>query len=176
MKAMYLQNKAQKRGYTDAEFKALVEKVSGQDFTDFWNKYVNGTALPEYAKYFGYAGIKVVDELEGKSSPYLGVTSKKTEGRIFISAIVRNSAAWVDGLSVNDELISIDGTPIEAAVERMPAITGKKVGDVVVIRVARDGQLRDFKVTLKNYHGIRLSGEIAGQATALQKKVRERWF
>lgn len=176
MKAMYLQNKAQKRGYTDAEFKALVEKVSGQDFTDFWNKYVNGTALPEYAKYFGYAGIKVVNELEGKSSPYLGVTSKKTEGRIFISAIVRNSAAWVDGLSVNDELISIDGTPIEAAVERMPAITGKKVGDVVVIRVARDGQLRDFKVTLKNYHGIRLSGEIDGQATALQKKVRERWF
>ena len=176
MKAMYLQNKAQKRGYTDAEFKALVEKVSGQDFTDFWNKYVNGTALPEYAKYFGYAGIKVVDELEGKSSPYLGVTSKKTEGRIFISAIVRNSAAWVDGLSVNDELISIDGTPIEAAVERMPAITGKKVGDVVVIRVARDGQLRDFKVTLKNYHGIRLSGEIDGQATPLQKKVRERWF
>lgn len=176
MKAMYLQNKAQKRGYTDAEFKALVEKVSGQDFTDFWNKYVNGTALPEYAKYFGYAGIKVVNELEGKSSPYLGVTSKKTEGRIFISAIVRNSAAWVDGLSVNDELISIDGTPIEAAVERMPAITGKKVGDVVIIRVARDGQLRDFKVTLKNYHGIRLSGEIDGQATALQKKVRERWF
>nr|WP_226904931.1 PDZ domain-containing protein [Pedobacter schmidteae] len=175
MKAMYLQNKAQKRGYTDAEFKAMVEKVSGQDFTDFWAKYINGTQLPEYKKYFGYAGIKVTNELEGKSTPYLGVTSKKTEGRMFISAVLRNSAAWVDGLNVNDELISIDGTPIEAAVERMPAITGKKVGDVVVIKVARDGALKDIKVTLKNYPGIKLVGEIDGQATDLQKKVFERW-
>lgn len=176
MKAMYWQNKAQKRGYTDAEFKAMVEKISGQDFTDFWAKYVNGTTLPEYAKYFAYAGIKVTNELEGKSSPYLGLTSKKTEGRMFISAVLRNSAAWVDGLNVNDELISIDGVPIEAAVERMPAITSKKVGDVVVIKVARDGQLKDFKVTLKNYHGIKLVGEIDDQASELQKKVRQRWF
>ncbi|WEK18831.1 MAG: PDZ domain-containing protein [Candidatus Pedobacter colombiensis] len=176
MKAMYLQNKAQKRGYTDAEFKAMVEKISGQDFTDFWAKYVNGITLPEYAKYFGYAGIKVTNELEGKSSPYLGVTSKKTEGRMFITSIMRNTAAWVDGLSVNDELISIDGTPIESAVERMPAISSKKVGDVVVIKVARDGVIRDFNVTLKNYPGIKLVGEIDGNASELQTKVRKAWM
>lgn len=176
MKAMYYQNLAQKRGFTDAEFKTMVEKISGQDFTDFWAKYVNGTTLPEYAKYFGYAGIKVNNELEGKSTPYLGVTSKKTEGRMFIASVLRNSAAWVDGLNANDELISIDGAPIEAAVERMPAITSKKVGDVVVIKVARDGQLKDFKVKLKNYHGIKLVGEIDDQASDLQKKVRKQWM
>lgn len=176
MKAMYLQNKAQKRGYTDAEFKAMVEKISGQNFTDFWAKYVNGTHLPEYKKYFDYAGIKVTNENENKSSPYLGVTSKKTEGRMFISAVLRNSAAWVDGLNVNDELISIDGTPIEAAVERMPAITGKNVGDVVVIKVARDGMLKDIKVTLKNNPNIKLVGAIDEQAGELQKKVRQGWF
>ncbi|WP_225874792.1 M61 family metallopeptidase [Pedobacter hiemivivus] len=176
MKAMYLQNKAQKRGYTDAEFKAMVEKISGQDFTDFWAKYVNGTTLPEYAKYFGYAGIKVTNELEGKSSPYLGVTSKKTEGRMFITSIMRNTSAWVDGLSVNDELISIDGTPIESAVERMPAISGKNVGDVVVIKVARDGRIRDFNVTLKNYPGIKLVGAVDENAGELQNKVRQAWF
>jgi predicted metalloprotease with PDZ domain len=176
MNAMYYQNKAQKRGFTDAEFKAMVEKISGQDFTDFWAKYVNGTTLPEYAKYFGYAGINVKNELEGKSSPYLGVTSKKIEGRMFVSAVLRNSAAWVDGINANDELISIDGIPIEAAVERMPAISSKKVGDVVVIKVARDGQLKDIKVTLKNYHGIKLVGEIDEQASDLQKKVRKQWM
>lgn len=176
MKAMYLQNKAQKRGYTDIEFKAMVEKISGEDFTDFWAKYVNGTYLPEYKKYFGYVGVKVTNEYEGKSSPYLGVTSKKTEGRMFIAAVLRNSAAWVDGLNVNDELISIDGIPIEAAVERMPVIAGKKVGDVVVIKVARDGMLKDIKVRLKNNPNIKLVGEIDEQANELQKKVRQGWF
>ena len=154
----------------------MVEKISGQDFTDFWAKYVNGTTLPEYAKYFGYAGINVKNELEGKSTAYLGVTSKKIEGRMFVSAVLRNSAAWVDGINANDELISIDGVPIEAAVERMPAISSKKVGDVVVIKVARDGQLKDIKVTLKNYHGIKLVGEIDEQASELQKKVRKQWM
>ena len=176
MKAMYLQNKAQKRGYTDMEFKAMVEKISGEDFTDFWAKYVNGTYLPEYKKYFDYVGVKVTNEYEGKSSPYLGVTSKKTEGRMFISAVLRNSAAWVDGLNVNDELISIDGIAIEAAVERMPVIASKKVGDTVVIKVARDGMLKDIKVTLRNNPNIKLVGEIDGQANDLQKKVRQGWF
>ncbi len=176
MKAMYLQNKAQKRGYTDAEFKAMVEKISGQDFTDFWAKYVNGTHLPEYKKYFDYVGVKVTNENEGKSNPYLGVTSKKIEGRMFISAVLRNSAAWVDGLSANDELISIDGIPIDDKVEHMPAVTGKNVGDVVVIQVARDGMLKDIKVKLKNNPNIKLVGEIDEQANELQKKVRRGWF
>ncbi|MGY0038765.1 M61 family metallopeptidase [Pedobacter sp. NJ-S-72] len=43
MKAMYEQCKAKGRGYTDAEFKAMVERISGISFTDFWAKYVNGT-------------------------------------------------------------------------------------------------------------------------------------
>ncbi len=176
MKAMYLQNKAQGRGYTDAEFKAMVEKISGQDFTDFWAKYVNGTHLPEYKKYFDYVGVQVVNQNEGKSSPYLGVTSKMIEGRMFIASILRGTAAWEDGLSANDELISIDGTPIQSPVERMPAVTDKKVGDVVVIRVGRDGMLKDIKVTLKNNTHINLVGKIDEQATDLQKKVRQGWY
>lgn len=176
MKSMYLQNKATKKGYTDAEFKAMVEKVSGQSFTDFWTKYINGTHEIEYGKYFGYAGIKVKNDNEGKSVPYLGTASKKIEGGIFISVISRNSSAWVDGLNVNDELISIDGTPIEAAVERMPAITEKKVGDVVVIRVVRNSKVKDIKVTLKANPNLKLVAELDGNANDLQKKIRQRWF
>lgn len=173
MKAMYDTGKKLKRGYTDAEFKAMVEQVSGKDFTAFWARYVNGTEGIEYAKYFNYAGVRVKDENEGKNIPYLGVASKKTEGRMFISAIARNSAAWVDGLNVNDELISVDGTPIEAAVERMPAITGKNVGDVVEIRVVRDGIVKDIKVKLKATPSVKLAGVIDESATELQKAVRK---
>ncbi|MET4547638.1 putative metalloprotease with PDZ domain [Pedobacter africanus] len=173
MKAMYDMGKKLKRGYTDAEFKKMVEHISGKDFTAFWARYVNGTDVIEYAKYFDYAGVKVTNENEGKNIPYLGVASKKTEGRMFVSAIARNSAAWVDGINVNDELISVDGTPIESAIDRMPAITSKKVGDVVEIRVARDGMLKDIKVKLKATTNVKLAGVIDENATELQKAVRK---
>jgi predicted metalloprotease with PDZ domain len=176
MKAMYLQGKALKRGYTDAEFKAMVEKISGISFTDFYAKYVNGTHPAEYNKYFSYAGINIKNENAGQSIPYVGVASKKTEGRMFISAISRNSAAWVAGLNVNDEVITVGGVPVEASIERMPVITEKKVGDVVKFQVVRDGLEKTIAVTLKANPNIKLTAEINDQATAQQLAVRKRWF
>lgn len=175
MKAMYLQCKTQGKGYTDAEFKAMVEKISGISFTTFWEKYVTGTEPADYTTYFGYAGVKIKNENEGTSVPYLGVASRKVEGRMFITAVSRNSAAWTSGLNVNDELISINGVPVEAAIERMPELTSKKVGDVVVIKVARDGKLMDFNVTLKANPSIKLVAEIDQNATPVQKAVLKRW-
>ena len=175
MKAMYLQGKTQGRGYTDAEFKAMVEKVSGISFTDFWNKYVTGTDPVDHATYFAYAGVTVKNENEGKSIPYLGLASRKVEGRMFITAVSRNSAAWTAGLNVNDELISINGVPVEAAIERMPELTSKKVGDVVNIKVGRDGKLVDFTVTLKASPSIKLVAKIDENATPAQKAVLKRW-
>lgn len=177
MKAMYLQGKKLNRGYTDAEFKAMVEKISGKDFTDFWAKYVTGTHPLEYDKYLGYAGIKIKNENEGKQIPYVGLAAKKTEGRIFISAVSRNSAAWVDGLNVNDELISVNGVPVNAVVlDRMPVIANSKVGDVITVKIARDGLERDFKVTLKANPNLKLVAEMDPNATAAAVAVRKGWM
>ena len=176
MKAMYEQCKTLKRGYTDAEFKTMVEKISGISFTDFWAKYVNGTDAAEYAKYFGYAGITVKNENESVKAPYLGVSSRRTEGKIYIASISRNAAAWVAGLNVNDEVISIDGVPVEAIIERMPAITAKKVGDVVKVDVVRDGISKTIPVTLTANPNIKLVAEINANATAQQTAVRKSWF
>ncbi|SHG89881.1 M61 family metallopeptidase [Pedobacter caeni] len=176
MKAMYLQGKTLKRGYTDAEFKAMVEKISGKSFTDFWAKYVNGTHPVEYDKYFGYAGISIKNQNEGNNIPYIGVASKKTEGRIFISAVSRNSAAWVDGLNVNDEVISVDGVGVEAALERMPVVTSKKPGDVITVKVRRDGIEKDIKLTLKASPNIKLVAEIQSNAPESQVSVRKGWM
>ncbi|MBB5438704.1 putative metalloprotease with PDZ domain [Pedobacter sp. AK017] len=173
MKAMYLQNKAQKRGYTDAEFKAMVEKISGASFTDFWAKYVNGTTAIDYHKYFGYAGINITNENEGKSIPYLGIATKNQGGRVIITTVSRNSAAWVDGLNVNDEVISADGAPVEIAIDKMAAVAGKKVGETVTFKVARDGILKDITVTLKASPNLKLVGQIDEKATELQKAVRK---
>jgi predicted metalloprotease with PDZ domain len=176
MKAMYLQCKTLKRGYTDAEFKAMVEKISGKSFTDFWAKYVNGTGPADYKTYFGYAGINVKNANEGVSVPYLGVASRKTEGKLYITAISRNSAAWVDGLNVNDELISLNDVPVQAPLDRMHELTSRKVGDVLKVTVVRDGITNNINVTLKANPNIALVAEISGSASAAQKAVLKKWM
>ena len=164
------------RGYTDAEFKAMVEKVSGISFTNFWKKYVNGTDPIEYSKYFAYAGITVTDENAGNAIPYLGVASKKVEGKMVVSSISRNSAAWDGGLNFNDVLISVDGLPIDSALEKMPVIASHKVSDVITVTVRRDGVLKDLKLTLKANPNLKLIAKLNEDATEAQLRVRKAVF
>ncbi|WP_225872769.1 M61 family metallopeptidase [Pedobacter frigoris] len=177
MKAMYDEYyKKLGRGYTDAEFKTMVEKISGISFTNFWKTYVNGTDPIDYVKYFGYAGIKVTNEHAGKNVPYLGLATKKLEGRVMITAVSRNSGSWIGGLNVNDEIISVDGNPVEAAVDKMPAITGKNVGDSVTFTIRRDGIVKDITIKLLAATSVKLTATVDENATDLQKAVRKGWL
>jgi predicted metalloprotease with PDZ domain len=164
------------RGYTDAEFKAMVEKISGIDFTEFWKKYINGTDAIEYEKYFGYAGIKVTDDNAGKNAPYLGIASKKVEGKMMVSSVSRNSAAWDGGLNFNDELVSVDGLPIDSALERMPVIATHKVGDQITVTIKRDGVSQDVKLILKANPNLKLVATLNESATDAQLRVRKAVF
>lgn len=164
------------RGYTDAEFKTMVEKISGIDFSAFWKKYVNGTDAIEYARYFAYAGINVIDENAGKSVPYLGVASKKVEGKMIVSSVSRNSAAWDGGLNFNDVLVSVDGLPIDSALEKMPVIATHKVGDEITVTIKRDGITQDLKLILKANPNLKLIATMNENATEAQLRVRKAVF
>jgi predicted metalloprotease with PDZ domain len=177
MRFMYTEYYKKKgRGYTDAEFKAAVEKISGISFTGFWDKYVNGTDPIEYEKYFSYAGITVKDLNAGNSTPYLGIGSKKIEGSYVISSIVRGSAAWNGGLNVNDEVIYVDKVPVESLIEKMPVIASKNVGDEVSFVIARDAQLKTISVKLKANPNVKLEATVDPAASAGKLAVRQGWL
>ena len=176
MKAMYLQCKAKGRGYTDAEFKAMAEQISGISLNDFWEKYVNGVYPIEYAKYFGYAGIKVQNENEGKNLPYLGIATRASDGHVSIIAVSRDSGAWKDGLNVNDEVISIDGADAEPNVNGMGVLAGKKVGDVITVKIKRDFLDKEIRVTLRANPNVSLVPSIPEGVTEGQRNVLKKWM
>ena len=189
MKAMYLQCKTLKRGYTDAEFKAMVEKVAGISFTNFWAKYVNGVDDVEYQKYFKLAGVDVTTENATPEKPVSGVNGQLTNaGTINVTSIARNSAAWDAGLNVNDEIISLDDKSINDALESiklrsaalslevLPLVTKKKIGDVLKLKVMRDGLEKEISLTLKENPNVRLKATINENATPGQKAVFAKWL
>jgi predicted metalloprotease with PDZ domain len=176
MKTMYLQCKTTGRGYTDAEFKAAAEKISGISLNEFWAKYVNGTDPVDYQKYFGFAGIRVIDQNADKKTPYLGIATRRTEGHILVAAVSRNSGAWVDGINVGDEVLSVDGVTAEPAVEKMAGILNKKVGDVISVKVRRDDLEKDIKVTIKSNPNLKLAPSMDGNVSDTQRMVLKKWM
>ncbi|RYY36030.1 MAG: M61 family peptidase [Sphingobacteriaceae bacterium] len=160
------------RGYTDAEFKAVVEKFAGKNFDEFYKKYVNGVDAVEHAKYLGYAGYSITNELEGTNVPSLGIATAKGD-RVIVTTVARNGSAWVDGINVNDEITAIDGSPVT---DLPGLINSKKVGDKINVTVVRDGKQLVLPVTLLKANRARYKIEPMDNATEKQLAVRKKWL
>jgi predicted metalloprotease with PDZ domain len=174
MKYMYQEYyKTLKRGYTDAEFKKGLEKFAGKNLDDFYKKYVYGVADVDYNKYLGYAGYQITDEAAGSNDPSLGIMTANSGGKIFITNVLRDGTAWVDGINVNDEIISVDGTPVTDANN---ILANKKVGDKLSITITRDGLSLVLPVTLLRNALVKYKIETVANPSAQQLKVRNKWL
>jgi predicted metalloprotease with PDZ domain len=182
MKAMYDEYYTKKgRGYTDAEFKAMIEKISGRSFDDIYAAYINGVETIDYNKYLGYAGLELIDDSAGGNDSYLGAVTALKDGKIMIINVSRQSPAWTGGLNVNDEILAIDNVRINnisdprlAELEKF--IANKHAGDKLNMLINRDGLLYTKEITLSGNpnHKFRISAiENAGSS---QLVVRKRWL
>lgn len=176
MKYMYDEYyKTKQRGYTDAEFKAGLEKFAGKNLDDFYNQYIYGLADMDFAKYLGYAGYQLADDNARSNNATLGVaTSPGSNGKIVITGVLRNSAAWVDGLNVNDELSAIDGQPLNNDLDKI--IAAKKPGDKIVVSLSRDGIQKNLHVTLLKDTSVKYKITELANPTADMMTVRKKWL
>lgn len=174
MKAMYDEYYTKLgRGYTDAEFKAMAERVAGKSFDNIYRDYVNGTKAIDYKQILGYAGLSLENTAEQKNEPFLGVTTSAKDGKITVSNVSRNSSAWIGGLNVNDEIIGIDGYRVTDLDKTMAL---NKVGDKISVLVSRDGILRNIELNLIRDPALKYKITPLEDATALQLKVRSKWL
>jgi predicted metalloprotease with PDZ domain len=174
MKYMYNEYyKVKKRGYTDAEFKAGLEKFAGKTLDNFYAKYINGLNPVDYNHYLGFAGYKISDELADNNDPALGLTFVANIPRLIVATVTRNSAAWKDGINVNDEIIAIDDEPVTEAGK---LLTGKKVGDKIKVTLIRDGLSMEIPVTLLKSTKVKYKIEELPNASAEQLAVRKKWL
>lgn len=174
--------KKQNRGFTDAEFKAAAEKVAGVSLDEIYNNYINGTKPILFDKYLGYAGLYLADENAGEEIPMLGTSTQVRDGKVIITYVARGSAAWIDGLNVNDELIAIDDTRITGAADAnnvtdvLKIVSNRKVGDKIKVLLSRDGIVQQLEVRLTKNPGGRYRIEIDKNATREQLAIREKWL
>jgi predicted metalloprotease with PDZ domain len=174
MKYMYdTYYKAQKRGYTDLEFKQGLEKFSGKNLDEFYEKYIYGLADIDFDKYLGYAGYHLTDEFAGNNDPNLGVITTTKDGKVTVSNVLRGTAAWIDGVNVNDEITAIDDFKVT---DMATVLNGKKPGDKIVVSVVRDGQPLNLPVTLLKKTQVKYKIDSLANPSAQQLEVRKKWL
>lgn len=138
--------KKQGIGYTEDQFQTSLETFLGEDMDWFFDKHVYGTATIDYGKFFTGVGLNVFDNVKD-ASPELGIKLNEAGGKLTISGVTKNSAAEKQGLSVNDEIIAVDGFRVnKAAFDAM--MSKKKSGDEMEILLSRDNIIKTYKIKM----------------------------
>lgn len=136
------------RGFTEVEFQDALEKFVGQDMDYFFDKYVNGTEIPNYKEVFGKIGVDVI--YTGKATTSFGASLSQEGGSCIVKGIRAGSAAETAGLSVGDEIIAADGMRVDnSAVESYVGSLGE--GETCKLLIARDEVMMELTVQMTLY-------------------------
>jgi predicted metalloprotease with PDZ domain len=106
---LYHEYAKKNKGYTEPIYKGLIEKYLGQDFTWFFDKYINGVTdfEPELKKAFGMVGLDFV--AEPNPQPYeKNLGCKVSEDTLKFTHIAPGSPAEKHGIMVGEQIASIN--------------------------------------------------------------------
>jgi predicted metalloprotease with PDZ domain len=115
MKVLYTHFAKRGKGVSDEDYKTVVEKVSGVSYDEIYNDFLHGTS--DYSKKLksslNYIGCDLKIEPSGKhNEAFLGFKVRYENNNCIVDSIFPNSIAEENGLSINDELIAINGIKI----------------------------------------------------------------
>ncbi|AFZ47425.1 peptidase M61 domain protein [Cyanobacterium stanieri PCC 7202] len=134
-------------GYTEEELKAVIEEVAGQDLTEFWDLYLNGTKELPFNEFLEPFGLKLEEKTNKNAHPYLGILIQKEGAIEKISFVDANSPAAKVGMEAGDELLAIDGFRVGAdTIGDRLADYGE--GDEVEVTIFHQDELKNLMVTL----------------------------
>lgn len=162
-------------GYTSTQFRELVSEVAGEDMSDFFTRYVDGTDELDFEPAFHYLGLRFRPPEEGAApKAWLGVHTQSESGRIVVSEVPHGSPAHEAGINVGDELIAIDD-------ERLPQAFAARIeryapGETAEVLVARRGHLQRIEVTFGARPSDRFQVEVEPRATPVQRRSFQAWI
>ena len=133
-------------GFTEAEFQTTLEEFLGEDMDDFFTRFVYGTETPDYKKYFEAVGLFFYNS-DDQVKPFLGARTTSSGGNVIITGITAGSPAEEYGLSVNDEIVAINGYRMDQTAFDL-FIKTLESGDIFEILVSRDSVLKTYQIKM----------------------------
>ena len=139
--------KEKKRGFTDREFRDVCEKAAGVPLGEIFDVYAATVEKWDYARYLGWAGLAIDLEPKPAAGPWFGASTQDQGGSAIVSTVEPDSPASLAGLSVQDEILAVDGMRVTP--RSLPGIlAARKPGDRIEVLYARRGTVGKTAVAL----------------------------
>ncbi|MCX6542818.1 MAG: PDZ domain-containing protein [Acidobacteria bacterium] len=175
MRALYRKYYQQKRrGFTDDEFRQECESAAGASLTEVL-EYASTTRDVDYAKFFAYAGLEVTAVSEDAPGSYLGLNLQTREGKLMIVGASAGSPAERAGLAAQDQILEVDGT-LATPKALNDALSARKPGETLTLKVSRDNASLESKVTLAGNRKQAFTLRRVAAPTALQAAIFPDWL
>ncbi len=168
------------RPYTLADARAALADLTGdRPFADdFFERYVEGLEVIDYAPLFERAGLMLQPRAPGRG--WIGAPSVRFErGGARITAPVRfESPLYAAGVARDDLLVSIDGQPLASAGRFASAVENLEGGASATLVYARDGETATTQVTVEADPTLDLVAleQLGGRPTTAQQRFRDAWL
>ena len=133
------------RGFTIEEFVITCSHLADKDMTEFFDDVVY-SLKPLNFEIFNDFGLDLLKKKENINQPWSGVSSKLKGEQVIVTNIVSNSPGVESGLSVNDEIIAINGWRLKSKLEDY--VTKFNKGEHLSISYSRDGKMHSTKMRL----------------------------
>ncbi len=164
-------------GITDADAKAIIESVCGEDCTEFFNRYIDGTDLLPLPELFAPFGITLLDT--ATSIPGLDIRVRRSGSDCVVTHVFEGGTAHRAGIAAGDVLLAIDGLRVSAdnpAANLEKQLSSYNAGETIRIHVFRRDELMQFEVTLADEHIPKYTLSVSEEETASMREARRNWL
>lgn len=164
-----MQRYSGEKGYTPAQFYAVMSEAAGADLKDWFAKTAESADELDYSEMLDYFGLRFRPVDLKTQPPAIGGGTRNDNGRLIVTSVRRGTAGYESGLNVDDEIIAIDEVRVRAADGLAPRLAQYRPGDKVSVTLARRDRVMTIDVTLGTDPGRPWRLEPSPTATDEQK-------
>ncbi len=175
MRTLYKEHYQQNKGFSTNDLLGIINRVTKQNYQEFFQQYVWGFKPIPYEKLYSYAGFSLKKTLSNR--PVLGIRPFITDkGETQISEVTPNSPAAKAGLQNGDILLFVDDLVPQRRLGEVFDYLATKLDQNVKIRFRRSGEEKSVNLKVGIQEEIDYAITEVEQPTVEQLKIRAVWL
>jgi predicted metalloprotease with PDZ domain len=167
--------------YSMDDLKAVLAEIAGsREFAEeFFDRYIQGHEVVDYARLLGRAGFAVRARNAGRATLEGAALAFAGSGARVESQVLFESPLYQAGVAEDDVIVSLDGKALESQQALDQALARRHPGERVSMRIVRrSGESVETTVTLATDPRIDIVPveQTGGTLTPDQRQFREQWM
>ncbi|MFB6375036.1 MAG: M61 family metallopeptidase, partial [Bradymonadaceae bacterium] len=130
------------RGYPDGYYETVASELAGTDLTEFFDRYVRGTAELDWESALEPIGLALHRNHSDDAAPtWLGLRTRAGDSGREIRDVRADSPSHDGGLSPGDDIVAIDGWRVDPETDLEERLALFEPGDTVEVHLFRRNRL-----------------------------------